>query len=220
MLAPLVVQSLKSIGWTDFHLNNLHFRLNISIRYTLMTPTIKTERLILRPITREDTENVQRYFGVWGVIKHLSVQVPWPYPDDGAQQFLDTVLEKFEMGNEIGWAICEINRPEYLIGFIHYTADASHGGNRGFWLGEPYQGKGYMTEAVIHMQDYLFFDLKIPSISVMNSIDNTQSHRIKEKTGATLIGETNFEHRNGVNRSFLWEITRENWAKFRKRTLI
>ena len=185
-----------------------------------MTSTIKSERLILRPVTRADTENIQKYFGVWSIIKHLSMDVPWPYPDDGAQQFLNIILKKLENGNCICWAICEINRPEYLIGLIEYTADASHGGNRGFWLGEPYQGQGYMTEAVIHMQDYLFFDLNIPSISVMNSITNTKSHRIKEKTGATLIGETDFAHRNGVKRSFLWEITRKSWAKFRNHALI
>ncbi|PTT94866.1 GNAT family N-acetyltransferase, partial [Pseudomonas sp. HMWF005] len=52
------------------------------------TPTLYTERLILRPLQLEDAEAVQRQFPHWEVVRYLNVAVPWPYPENGALSYL------------------------------------------------------------------------------------------------------------------------------------
>jgi len=51
------------------------------------TPTLQTDRLILRPLALPDAPAIQRHFSNWNVIRNLSKVVPWPYPDDGAETF-------------------------------------------------------------------------------------------------------------------------------------
>ena len=48
------------------------------------TPTLYTERLILRPLELADAEAIQRLFPHWEVVRYLNALVPWPYPTDGA----------------------------------------------------------------------------------------------------------------------------------------
>ena len=69
-------------------------------------PVLETERLRLRPVTLDDAPAIQRYFGTWAVIQHLSTQVPWPYPPDGALRFLeDTLLPDVAAGKCLFWGI-------------------------------------------------------------------------------------------------------------------
>ena len=65
------------------------------------TPTLQTDRLILRPLALPDAPAIQRHFSNWNVIRNLSKVVPWPYPDDGAEIFIRRQLEKIAAGEEI-----------------------------------------------------------------------------------------------------------------------
>jgi ribosomal-protein-alanine N-acetyltransferase len=184
----------------------------------MRAPTLKTERLVLRPPRLEDAPSIQEHFAHWEIIQHLSTGVPWPYPENGAQEFLEKRLEYEKQNEDLMWAITERGREEELIGFIDYMAEDSGGGNRGFWLGQPWHGRGYMTETVYAMQDHLFFDLGLKRIVVGNATDNPVSRRVKEKTGARYLETVPFVHRNGCTESEMWEVTRESWAKHRGRT--
>ena len=177
-------------------------------------PILTTERLLLRPLRETDAAAIQEYFARWSIIQHLSTDVPWPYPEDGAEQFIRGQMTKEASSEDLCWAITERGR-DTLIGVIEYISDTQRGDNRGFWLGEAWHGRGYMTEAIIAVQDYLFLDLGLDRILVLNAIDNIRSRRIKEKTGAQLLGRVPFEHRNGCNESEQWEITQRGWRKFR-----
>jgi len=182
-------------------------------------PRLETVRLLLRPITRQDAPAIQAHFGRWEIISNLAKAVPWPYPGDGAVRFIeDVVLPGEQDGTKLCWAITEKARPDALIGIIDYRVDDERD-NRGFWLAEPFQGRGYMTEAVEAFQDHVLLELGVERIYVMNSITNTRSRRIKEKTGARLLGEIEVDHHSGSSRTERWEVTREAWAKIRGRTL-
>jgi RimJ/RimL family protein N-acetyltransferase len=67
------------------------------------------------------------------------------------------------------------------------------------------------------LQDYVFFELGIDSLIAVNASDNPASRRVKEKTGAVLIGEVILAHRNGEQRSERWMVTAEAWRKLRGR---
>lgn len=184
--------------------------------YVLMKiPTLETKRLILRPVSIDDAPAIQKYFNNWNIIKNLSTAAPWPYPDNGAETFLcDIALPAMKKGEACVWGI--LSKEEgatEVIGIVDYRKTATpDGGNRGFWLAEPFWGQGYMTEAVEAVQDYLFFDLEIDHIIVTNVKSNPASRRIKEKTGARFLRiEENDNHHADNKETEVWEVTREGW---------
>jgi [ribosomal protein S5]-alanine N-acetyltransferase len=102
----------------------------------MMTPTIQTPRLLLRPLALSDAPAIQRHFNNWNIIQHLASVVPWPYPDDGAESFVRLQLEKIAAGEELyHWVLALRPGDGEAIGNIHFRPGAdSQKGNRGFWL--------------------------------------------------------------------------------------
>jgi len=181
-----------------------------------LTPILDTPRLRLLPVTLEHAQRLQHYFSNWNIIRYLSKQVPWPYPEDGVRNFLcQLILPAMEAGRVLCWALTEKNGTGEPIGLLEVRLPPAED-NRGFWLAEPFQGRGYMTEAVTHVQDFLFFELGLAQIHVLNSRSNSRSRRVKEKTGARFVGEIQAEHHTGDTTTERWVITRESWAQLRR----
>src|SRR5438046_332628 len=109
---------------------------------------LETERLILRPLVLSDHVAIQKYFPHWEIVQYLNHLVPWPYPDNGAYEFLKYVaLPGMEAGNQWLWGIIPKEGPNEVVGVIHLRRQDKDG-HRGFWLAREFQGQGYMTEAV------------------------------------------------------------------------
>ncbi len=106
--------------------------------------------------------------------------------------------------------------PGELIGVVDLRRN-DESENRGFWLAQKHWGKGIMAEAVIPVMDYAFSDLGFEKMILSNALGNHASRRIKEKTAARYIGT---EPAKFVDPQYavreLWEITKADWAKFRK----
>ena len=58
----------------------------------------------------------------------------------------------------------------------------------GYWLAEPYWGKGVMTPTVQFLADWAFQNLKLHRISAEPYATNTASHKVLEKAGFTREG--------------------------------
>jgi len=58
----------------------------------------------------------------------------------------------------------------------------------GYWLAEPYWGKGIMTHAVQFLTAWAFRELKLHRISAEPYSTNTASHKVLEKAGFTREG--------------------------------
>ena len=182
------------------------------------TPTLETDRLILRPISLDDAPAIQKHFDNWNIVKYLSTVVPWPYPDDGAEVFIrENVLPRVREKGHMVWALTFKTCVEEAIGIVDFGMEKTQHGDRGFWIGEEFHGQGLMSEAIEAVNDYLFFDLHINKFTVVNVKTNKASRRVKEKTGAVLIGRGYLEHHNGENETEIWEVTRENWIEIRER---
>lgn len=181
------------------------------------TPTLQTERLVLRPVTLKDAPMLQKHFNNWNIIKNLLDTVPWPYPDDGAEDYLQNrVLPQIERGETYVWTLNFKGKPHAPIGLIEYRHITDRDDNRGFWLAEPYWRKRLMTEAVTAINDFIFFDLGVDQITVCNVQDNKGSHRVKEKTGAAYVKTIEMNHHQGKQKTDVWTITAKNWKKFRQ----
>lgn len=178
-------------------------------------PTFATDRLILRAIQMSDVPSYQNYFIDYEVISQLSSAVPWPYPEDGVSYYLSSIVIPGQGKSRWDWGLFLKEKPQDLIGSIGLwrVGTPEH---RGFWLGKTFWGKGLMTEAVWPIHDYAFDDLKFKTLILSNALGNTKSRRIKEKTGAVLIGTRPAKFVDeSYNEAETWELTPKAWQDFK-----
>jgi RimJ/RimL family protein N-acetyltransferase len=149
------------------------------------------------------------------VIRHLSSAVPWPYPENGAAEFIrDFILPNKGLDRWI-WGIFLKSNPSELIGGVDLWRKGIPE-NRGFWLGRKFWGRGVMTEAVAPVNDYAFDQLGFESLIFSNALGNVASRKVKEKTGALFLKT---EQARFVDPTYsereLWELTKERWESHR-----
>ena len=78
-----------------------------------MVPALETRRLLLRPLSLADAARTQQLFPHWEIVRHLTTQVPWPYPADGALTYYrDVVLPAIARGEEWHWTLRLRSSPE------------------------------------------------------------------------------------------------------------
>jgi len=178
-------------------------------------PVLETPRLILRPLRLSDAPQIQRLFPHREILEHMTAAIPWPYPEDGARQHIESVLPKIAAGLEYDWAITlKSASDDLLIGIISlypYGEDS-----RGFWLAKAFHGRGLMTEAVFAVNDFAFHELGMAHLTLNNAEPNAASHRLKEKSGAKIV-EVNEDvpYVGGRFRQIRWRLTREDWDAHR-----
>ena len=129
---------------------------------------ITTERLLLRPLTRADLEDVVTLVGDYEVSKML-VPVPYPYSDEDAEDFLAMDAEG---ALDLLWMIEFEDR---LAGAI------SIGVELGYWLGQPFWGKGIMTEAGIAAISAYFAGRRTDLIRSSHFVENAASAHVLRK---------------------------------------
>ena len=159
-----------------------------------------------------DAPSIQRYFDNFNIIKYIGIEVPWPYPPTGAEEYLRLTLA--DDGTErYSFAITEAHCPAALIGVIEYRFLDDNDDNRGFWLAEPYWGRGLMSEAVVESERFVFETLGKKRIRMMNATSNIASRRIKQKSGARLVGTKRGTYYSGDLEQQVWEINRDAWRR-------
>ena len=178
---------------------------------------LTTRRLTLKPLTRDDADWIQEKFNNWDIIQYLNANIPWPYPEDGAMMFLNnTVLPQMKDNTAIHWGIFLKNKTEEGIGVISFRDQADeYDGHRGFWMDVNHQGKGYMTEAVAAVNDFVFDVLEYDEFLAENALSNLASRRVKEKTGAVFLETKKRRFNFGDEEAQVWKITKQSWYKYR-----
>jgi ribosomal-protein-alanine N-acetyltransferase len=145
-------------------------------------PTLETERLILRPHNLDDAPDLQRLIGDRDVASTMS-NVPHPYEDGMAEEWIQARREKFEKGEDIQFAIV-LRAQGCLIGGIGLGIDKQNEmAVLGYWIGKPYWGQGYCTEAARAVLEYVFGVLKLNKIQAGHFTRNPASGRVMQKIG-------------------------------------
>ena len=179
----------------------------------------RTERLILRPQSVADAEQIQEVFPHWDVVRYLMNVVPWPYPADGALSYIrDVAVPQMERGEAWHWTIRLATEPQQIIGSISLKKSSRENrdkDHRGFWLATKWQGQGLMSEACVWVNDFWFDTLGMPVMRVSKAVGNAASRRISEKHGMRLIGHGEKEYVSGKLASEIFEITREEWRAWK-----
>lgn len=173
-------------------------------------PRLTTARLILEPLTSADAPMIQRIFPRWEIIQYLTTAVPWPYPDNGAEYYINQLaLPAIARSQEWIWTLRRKENPQVIIGLIRLRLEQDN--NRGFWLVPEWQAQGYMREACIKVTEFWFLQLKQPVLRAPKAKANLRSQQISINSGMRLIRRGFADYHAGRIETTLWEITREQW---------
>ena len=183
---------------------------------TYAIPTFTTARLILRGVSIDDEPAYIKHFVNYAVISQLSATIPWPYPADGVSQYLRQHILPRQGVDQWVWGLFLKNNPSELIGAVGLWRQGCPE-HRGFWLGQPFWGQGYMTEAVIPITDHAFDTLGFETLIFANACGNQRSRCIKEKTGATWLYTQPKEYVDpAYKEQEVWQLTQEAWKNLAK----
>jgi [ribosomal protein S5]-alanine N-acetyltransferase len=150
-------------------------------------PKLQTDRLILREFALEDAPNVHRLVGEWEVA-HTLLRVPHPYEDGMAQEWIATHRPAYEAGERVSWAVA-LRDEGALVGSITLHLHPLHdNAELGYWIGKPYWGCGYATEAVEEVVRYGFEDLGLHRIHANHLGSNPASGKVMRKVGMSPEG--------------------------------
>ena len=184
---------------------------------TDLVPVLETGRLVLRPFELSDAKRVQALAGDYELAK-TTATVPHPYEDGMAEGWISGHAENWREGRDGVWAVT--NRADgdlgrALIGCINISLSSQHEtGEIGYWVGRPFWGKGYGTEAAQAVMDYSFRTLNLHRIFARHMSKNPASGRIMQKIGMTYEGTLReAEIRWGARDSIcFYGILRHEWA--------
>jgi RimJ/RimL family protein N-acetyltransferase len=143
-------------------------------------PVLETKRLKLRAPRRGDVKAVATLANDRRIAENTA-RIPHPYDESDARQFIDSVNKRD------GEATFVITLADTLIGSC--GVDPREGGPEiGYWLGAPYWGQGFATEAIRAVIDYAFGDLEHEALQAGARVTNPASRRVLEKCGFQWTG--------------------------------
>jgi len=173
-----------------------------------MAPTLETERLRLRPYREDDVAELVPLIGVREVAA-TTLRIPYPYSDEDARGFLVIAQDPDKI-----WLAITLRSDGRQIGGIGLRVDAHHQhAELGYWLGVPYWGKGYATEAGREMLRFGFSDLGLNRIFASHFKHNPASGNVLRKLGMRYEG-CQREHLRKWDRfvdSELYGLLRKEW---------
>ncbi|MEQ1578760.1 MAG: GNAT family N-acetyltransferase [Hyphomicrobium sp.] len=140
---------------------------------------MKTNRLILRPLRQDDAPSIALHAGDWAVAS-MTARIPYPYDESLSQQWIS--------GLEEGEFVRGIEFNGELIGATGYFPHDDDAVEIGYWIGKPWWGQGFATEAARELVRYCFTTAGIKRLVCCHFIDNPGSQRVIEKLGFKSLG--------------------------------
>ena len=144
-------------------------------------PVLETKRLTLRAPCLEDAKTVAMLADDRRIAENTA-RIPHPYKLSDAESFITAANAN---GGEVVFLIAL--RDGTIVGACGVTMLADQP-ELGYWLGVPYWGKGYATEALHALIDYAFTDLAHEALQAGARVTNPASRRVLEKCGFQWTG--------------------------------
>jgi RimJ/RimL family protein N-acetyltransferase len=141
---------------------------------------VKPERLMLRAPVRSDVKTIARFANERRVAEN-TLRISHPYRVEDAEQFLASVNRQ---AGEATLVITLDGGPIGICGIELRDGTAEIG----CWLGVPFWGRGYATEAARALIDYAFGELGHDALVSSARVSNPASRRVLEKCGFQWTG--------------------------------
>ena len=179
---------------------------------------LETQRLILRKWTEEDAESLFEY----AKDPEVGPITGWP-PHKNVEESKN-VIRNVLNGAEC-YAICRkenniaIGSIELILNSHTDMTERDDECELGYWLGQPFWGRGYMPEAARELLRHGFEDLGMTTIWCAYYDGNLKSKRVQEKLGfvyhhtcnevpVPLLHEVRVDHTNVMTKEHWEEIYR------------
>jgi RimJ/RimL family protein N-acetyltransferase len=177
-----------------------------------LTPVLRTERLVLRAPCLEDVDALVELAGDRRVAENTA-RIPHPYGPADAEQFIAST-------NRGGQISLLVTFDDAVIGSVGGGTLIGPLPEIGYWIGAPFWGNGYATEAAGAVLDYMFNHQDHAAIAAGARVTNPGSRRVLEKLGFTWTGVILMRVRAlstsvPVDR---FRIDRETWIARRRKT--
>ena len=138
---------------------------------------------ILRPWHINDLDSLVKYANNPNIAKYLTDGFPYPYSKENGKEFIknataDDPVHIFAIdinGEAVGG-----------IGIHPQTDIQKKNAELGYWLAEPFWGKGIMTKAIKQITDFAFSTFEINRVFARPFGNNPGSQNILEKNGFVL----------------------------------
>ena len=148
-----------------------------------MAQVLETSRLVLREWSEADIPELLPLIGAREVAA-TTLRIPHPYEEKHARQFLASVAKE----NELRMAICR-RSDGALIGGIGLHPEMAHlRAELGYWIGVPFWGNGYASEAAGEIVRHGFAVTKLNRIFATVFAGNKASERVLQKLGMKYEG--------------------------------
>jgi ribosomal-protein-alanine N-acetyltransferase len=140
-------------------------------------PQLQTDRLLLRPFELTDAATVDTLAGDREIAK-TTLNIPHPYPEGAAEAWIHRIHESMDNGTSFSLAVVR-KADGALLGCsaIHLTP-AHRKGELAYWVGRPYWGHGYATEAAGAVMHFGFTELQLNRIFAAYMTDNPASGKV------------------------------------------
>lgn len=155
----------------------------------------------LRPWHTDDLKDLVEMANNKEIAKYMADVFPHPYGEDNGKAFIEMANSKTPQSI---FAIVVDGKPVGSIG-LHPQADILRKNSEiGYWIGEPYWGKGIATQAIEQIVKYGFATMDVERIFARIFHSNIPSQKVIEKAG--FIVEGRFEKTIYKNGEFLDEL--------------
>ncbi|MGE3618166.1 MAG: GNAT family N-acetyltransferase [Gemmatimonadales bacterium] len=173
-------------------------------------PELVTSRLLLRPLRLEDAGAVQRLAGD-ARVADTTHSNPHPDEDGMAETRIATQAPPREQGTSATFAILDPARG--LVGVTGLRIEADRVvAELGYWIGVPWWGRGFASEAAGAMIGFGFRELGLDRIIAHHLVRNPASGRVMEKNGMVREGiRRDFPIRGRNEDLFLYGLLRADW---------
>ena len=142
---------------------------------------LETERLVLRAARLGDAKAIAALANDRRIAENTR-RIPHPYTVQNAEEF---VMGAGEAQNELALLIARADGTPIGACGLGFAGPVPE---LGYWLGVPYWGKGYATEAARAVIDYAFQELGHAALQAGARVTNPGSRRVLEKCGFQWTG--------------------------------
>ena len=141
---------------------------------TSMPRPIRTQRLVLRALDDSDAPHLARLAGDWDVAR-MTARIPYPYSEALAREWMASLAP--------GEFVRAVTYQGTLIGAVGYVPNDDGSAEIGYWIGRPWWGRGFASEAARALVRYCFTTAGFKRLICCHFEDNLASQRVIHKLG-------------------------------------
>jgi ribosomal-protein-alanine N-acetyltransferase len=186
----------------------------LELRLDWTPPILETERLLLRPVTKDDAQAVFDYASNPNVTRFTIFETHRTI-DDSRWFVNDYVRSRYSCKEPDPFAITFIEDPVRMVGALgaHWVSQPNGTMEMGYAIAEPYWGQGLIVEAGTALIRFVFTEYAVERLQARVIAGNDASERVLAKLGFTREGvlRSSLFRRGRSHDLIMYSLLRREW---------